>query len=218
MEHVDYDPRFFERVEDLAIEELVPELRVEALDIAVLPRAARCDVGRLCADSRDTGLDGLSDELGPVVGSDMAGVAGSMRAKDSSLTAFQFADIWSSLAPALFRTSIRACADASRHNYLWRGAISAQSRQRRRPARRDVRPRAEATQFEPCGQTRTGPTHCESSVLVTTLGPRRPMSRDCCEHIPRCLPRPDRTEAHLARGYRTKIDDKPHVIGGAVGA
>ena len=49
---LDDDLGLLERVEDFAIEELVAELRVEALDVAVLPRAARGDVGGLRAYTR----------------------------------------------------------------------------------------------------------------------------------------------------------------------
>src|SRR4051812_34673421 len=50
-------------VEDLAIEQFVPEPGIEALDIAILPRAARSDIGGLGSDRRDPLLDGLGDEL-----------------------------------------------------------------------------------------------------------------------------------------------------------
>jgi len=38
--------QLFDRVEDLTVEELVPELGVEALAVAVLPRRAGLDVQR----------------------------------------------------------------------------------------------------------------------------------------------------------------------------
>ena len=41
--------QFFHRVEDLTVEELVPQLGVEALAVAVLPGRARLDVQRLCS-------------------------------------------------------------------------------------------------------------------------------------------------------------------------
>src|SRR5580698_11412012 len=41
--------QFFHRVEDLTVEELVPELGVEALAVAVLPGRAGFDVQRLCS-------------------------------------------------------------------------------------------------------------------------------------------------------------------------
>ena len=40
---------------------------VEALDVAILPWAARRDVGRLGADRADPLLQSFGDELGPVV-------------------------------------------------------------------------------------------------------------------------------------------------------
>src|ERR687898_1466865 len=42
---LDDDLGLLERGEDLAVEQLVPELGVEALDVAVLPRAAWGNVG-----------------------------------------------------------------------------------------------------------------------------------------------------------------------------
>src|SRR5215212_4927393 len=68
----DHDLGFRQRVEDLAVEQLVAELAVEALAVAVLPRAAGLDVGRRGTDRRDPGPHGLGDELGPVVGADVA--------------------------------------------------------------------------------------------------------------------------------------------------
>ena len=47
--------RLFERVEDLSVQELVPELAVEALVVAVLPRTARLDVERLYAEPPQPG-------------------------------------------------------------------------------------------------------------------------------------------------------------------
>jgi hypothetical protein len=41
---LDYDPRFLERVEDFAIEQFITQTSVKALDEAILPRAAKCDV------------------------------------------------------------------------------------------------------------------------------------------------------------------------------
>src|SRR5262249_7814647 len=49
----DDDLSFVEGVEDLAIEQLIAQARVEALDVAVLPRTAPLDVGSLGADSGD---------------------------------------------------------------------------------------------------------------------------------------------------------------------
>ncbi len=47
------DVGFLRRVEDLAVKQLVPQTRVEALEESVFPRAFRRDVGRLRADSLD---------------------------------------------------------------------------------------------------------------------------------------------------------------------
>src|SRR4051794_25636744 len=69
---LDDDLRLAQSVEDLATEQLVPEASIEALDVAVLPRAARSDVGGLGSDRRDPLLDGLGDELRAVVGANVA--------------------------------------------------------------------------------------------------------------------------------------------------
>ena len=82
----DDDLRFLQRVEDFAIKELVAELRVEALAITVLPRAAGHDVGGLGTDSSDPSAQGLGDELGAgAVPSTLKVVAGS--AEKVALTA-----------------------------------------------------------------------------------------------------------------------------------
>lgn len=47
---LDDDPRLGQAVEDLAVEELVPELRVKAFAVTVLPWTARLDVGCPGAD------------------------------------------------------------------------------------------------------------------------------------------------------------------------
>src|SRR5262245_28196560 len=62
----DDDLSFVEGVEDLAIEQLIAQAGVEALNVAVLPRTAPLDVGSLGIDSGDPSLDGLGDELGPL--------------------------------------------------------------------------------------------------------------------------------------------------------
>ena len=58
-------------VEDLAIEQLITQARIEALDVAVLPGTARCDVGGLCTYRRDPLLHSLGHELWSIVGTDM---------------------------------------------------------------------------------------------------------------------------------------------------
>ena len=63
----DDDLRLLKRVEDFAIEELIAQLGVEALAIAVLPRTTWHDVGCLGANCSDPVTDSLGDELGAVV-------------------------------------------------------------------------------------------------------------------------------------------------------
>ena len=64
-----------ERVEDLAVQQFVAQAGVERLHIAVLPGAARRDVGRLGADRRDPTPHRLGHELGAVVRADVSGHA-----------------------------------------------------------------------------------------------------------------------------------------------
>ena len=59
--------RFVESRELLAGQQLVAELGVEALAIAVFPRTTRLDVKRLHADPFEPGAHALGDELGAVV-------------------------------------------------------------------------------------------------------------------------------------------------------
>src|SRR6516165_5210362 len=70
---LDDDLGLAESVEDFAVEQLVAQAGVEALDVAVLPRTAPLDIGHLGADSGDPSLDSLGDEL--VVGPDVSGNA-----------------------------------------------------------------------------------------------------------------------------------------------
>src|ERR671917_1008416 len=69
---LDHDLRLAQAVEDLAVQQLVTEPGVEALDEAVLPWAAGGDVGGLGAHRRDPFLDRLGHELGAVIGADVA--------------------------------------------------------------------------------------------------------------------------------------------------
>jgi hypothetical protein len=64
---LDDDLSLAERVEDFPVEQLVSETGIKALDVAVLPRRARCDVGRLRTDRCNTGLHGLGYELRSIV-------------------------------------------------------------------------------------------------------------------------------------------------------
>lgn len=68
----DNDPGFAQSVEDLAIKQFVPKAGIEALHIAVLPRATRLDVRRLGARSGDPFLKHPGHELGTIIGSDVA--------------------------------------------------------------------------------------------------------------------------------------------------
>jgi hypothetical protein len=61
------DLSLLERIEDLAIEQLISKPRIEALDEPVLPGAARGDVSRLGSHSRHPVLDGFGCELRAVV-------------------------------------------------------------------------------------------------------------------------------------------------------
>ena len=68
----DNDLGLGEAVEDLSVQQLVTQLRVEALAIAVLPRASRLDEGGLCSDGGNPLPYSLGDELRAVVGTNMA--------------------------------------------------------------------------------------------------------------------------------------------------
>jgi len=68
---LDDDLGFSQRVEDLAVEQLVAQARVEAFDVTILPRAARCDVGGLCTDRGDPLLHGFGYKLRSIVGADV---------------------------------------------------------------------------------------------------------------------------------------------------
>ena len=64
-----------QRVEDLALQQLVAQAGVEALHASVLPRAAGRDAGGSRAHGADPGLDPLGHELGAVVRADVPGHA-----------------------------------------------------------------------------------------------------------------------------------------------
>ena len=66
----DDDLGFFHRVEDLSVQQFVPEPGIEALAETVFPRRARFDIGGLCPHSRDPTADGLSNELRAVIRAD----------------------------------------------------------------------------------------------------------------------------------------------------
>ncbi len=63
----DDDLGFLQRVEGLAVEKLVSQLRVEALAIAILPRAAWLDISGPGAYSCNPLLQSLGDELRAIV-------------------------------------------------------------------------------------------------------------------------------------------------------
>ena len=58
---------FTQRCEDLAVEKFVPEFRVQALAVAVLPGASWFDIERLYADPAEPVSYILGDELGAIV-------------------------------------------------------------------------------------------------------------------------------------------------------
>ena len=60
-----------QRIEHLAIEQVVTQPRTETLDIAVLPRTAKRDVGRLGAERGNLLLNSFGDELRTIVGADI---------------------------------------------------------------------------------------------------------------------------------------------------
>jgi hypothetical protein len=61
------DAGFGERVENLAVKQLIPDAGVEAFDVAILPRAPRLDVGGLGTNGGDPILNRLCNELRAVV-------------------------------------------------------------------------------------------------------------------------------------------------------
>ena len=60
---LDHDAGLSKSVEDLAIEKLVTEAGVEALDVSILPWAPRLDVGSLGTNGGDPVLNRLRNEL-----------------------------------------------------------------------------------------------------------------------------------------------------------
>jgi len=59
----DHDPGLLERVEALAVEQLITQLAVESVAIAILPWTTRFDVSGLGSDGGDPILEHLGDEL-----------------------------------------------------------------------------------------------------------------------------------------------------------
>ena len=68
---LDQHLRLSQRREDLAVEKLVPQLRVQALAVAVLPWTSRFDVERLDADPTEPVSHVDRDELRAVVGANV---------------------------------------------------------------------------------------------------------------------------------------------------
>lgn len=60
-----------QRIEDFPVQQFVPQLAVEALVVAILPRAAGLDEQRRYAEPGKPATHDLSHELGPIVGADV---------------------------------------------------------------------------------------------------------------------------------------------------
>ena len=71
----DDDLGLLESVEDLAVEKFVPELRVEALAISVLPGTARHDVGGLGSNRCDPFAHSLCNKFRTIVRTNVSGNA-----------------------------------------------------------------------------------------------------------------------------------------------
>jgi hypothetical protein len=63
---LDDDLGLAQGIEDPAVEQLIAKAGVEALDVAVLPRAAPLNVSGLGTDNRDPFLHGLGENSGPL--------------------------------------------------------------------------------------------------------------------------------------------------------
>ena len=72
---LDHNLRLLECVEDFTVEQLIAQFAIEALAIAILPRAARLDLSGSGSDGREPLSKGLSHELRTVVGTDVCGNA-----------------------------------------------------------------------------------------------------------------------------------------------
>jgi hypothetical protein len=66
-------PDLLQAVEDFTIEQFIPQAGIEALDIAILPRAAGLDIEGGDAEPTEPFAHRMGDELGTVVGPDMLG-------------------------------------------------------------------------------------------------------------------------------------------------
>ena len=74
----DHHPRLAQRIKQIARKALSAELVMEALDVAVLPRAARIDVEGFDARFSQPRLKGLSYEFGTVITAYVAGAPWSL--------------------------------------------------------------------------------------------------------------------------------------------
>src|ERR687883_664022 len=81
---LDDDLRLAQRVEDLAVEQLVAQSRIETLDKAVLPRTARRDVSGLRADRADHSCTALATNSGPLSERMCSGTPRRMNRSDST--------------------------------------------------------------------------------------------------------------------------------------
>ena len=70
---IDQDLGFTQRIEDLAIKQLVSEFTVEALDESILPRVPRLDIQRGHTHMAQPVSDRLGRKLSTVVRSDVLG-------------------------------------------------------------------------------------------------------------------------------------------------
>lgn len=84
----DQDLRFPKRVENLPVEQLVPQFAIEAFIVAVLPRTSRFDEERLDADLVEPASQSLGDKLRAVVRSYVFG-----RAVDKHRIGYRVKDI-----------------------------------------------------------------------------------------------------------------------------
>ena len=71
----DQDLGLLQRVEDLPVQQLIPELAVEGLVISVLPRRARFDIERFHTDPAQPVAHGMGGKLRAIVRTDMIGRA-----------------------------------------------------------------------------------------------------------------------------------------------
>ena len=62
----DQNLSFAQAVEDLTVEQLIPEPAIEAFTVSVLPRAAGFDVSCLGANGGDPVSDSLGDKFRPI--------------------------------------------------------------------------------------------------------------------------------------------------------